>query len=82
MAHDVFISHSTNNRAVANSVCASLESVAIRCWIAPIPTLLPPTNDQQEVLTRGVEPPRVSPYGPEPYASAIPPREPLSGSGC
>ena len=27
------------------------------------------------VLTRGVEPPRVSPYGPEPYASAIPPRE-------
>ncbi len=28
-----------------------------------------------ELLTRGVEPPRVSPYGPEPYASAIPPRE-------
>ena len=27
------------------------------------------------LLTRGVEPPRVSPYGPEPYASAIPPRE-------
>ena len=34
------------------------------------------------LLTRGVEPPRVSPYGPEPYASAIPPRELLSGSGC
>src|ERR1043166_4669629 len=28
-----------------------------------------------QLLTRGVEPPRVSPYGPEPYASAIPPRE-------
>ena len=27
------------------------------------------------LLTRGVEPPRVSPYGSEPYASAIPPRE-------
>lgn len=35
MAHDVFISHSTNNRSVANAVCASLESVGIRCWIAP-----------------------------------------------
>src|SRR3954462_3827292 len=30
---------------------------------------------RHKVLTRGVEPPRVSPYGPEPYASAIPPRE-------
>lgn len=28
MAHDVFISHSTNNRPIANAVCASLESVA------------------------------------------------------
>lgn len=36
----------------------------------------------REVLTRGVEPPRVSPYGPEPYASAIPPRELMRGSGC
>src|SRR3954468_501196 len=30
---------------------------------------------RKNLLTRGVEPPRVSPYGPEPYASAIPPRE-------
>lgn len=27
------------------------------------------------LLMRGLEPPRVSPYGPEPYASAIPPHE-------
>src|SRR5689334_18026450 len=33
------------------------------------------TAEAVVVLTRGVEPPRVSPYGPEPYASAIPPRE-------
>jgi hypothetical protein len=35
MAHDVFISHSTNNRPVANAVCAALEREGIRCWIAP-----------------------------------------------
>jgi hypothetical protein len=32
-------------------------------------------RENQKVLTRGLEPPRVAPYGPEPYASAIPPRE-------
>src|SRR5438045_5975279 len=35
MAHDVFISHSSSNRTIANAVCAALESVGIRCWIAP-----------------------------------------------
>src|SRR2546423_7177032 len=35
MGHDVFISHSTSNRPVANAVCAALESAGIRCWIAP-----------------------------------------------
>ena len=40
MAHDVFISHSTSNRPVANAVCASLESAGIRCWIAPRDVML------------------------------------------
>src|SRR5438105_1688615 len=35
MAHDVFISHSTKNKAAADAVCATLEKAAIRCWIAP-----------------------------------------------
>ena len=35
MAHDVFISHSTKNKSVADAVCAALENAAIRCWIAP-----------------------------------------------
>ena len=37
---------------------------------------------ERGVLTRGVEPPRVSPYGPELYASAIPPRERLRRAAC
>jgi hypothetical protein len=35
MAHDVFISHSAQDKAVAHAVCAGLESAALRCWIAP-----------------------------------------------
>ena len=35
MAHDVFISHSAKDKAVADAVCAGLENTAIRCWIAP-----------------------------------------------
>src|SRR5437667_4245531 len=35
MARDVFISYSTNDKAVADAACAKLESAKIRCWIAP-----------------------------------------------
>jgi len=35
MAHDVFISHATSDKAIADAVCAKLESRYIRCWIAP-----------------------------------------------
>ena len=35
MAHDVFISYSSKDKKVADAVCAALESVKIRCWIAP-----------------------------------------------
>jgi hypothetical protein len=35
MAHDVFISYSSHDKAVADAVCASLEARRIRCWIAP-----------------------------------------------
>jgi hypothetical protein len=35
MAHDVFISHSTEDKAVADAVCAILEKNGVRCWIAP-----------------------------------------------
>jgi hypothetical protein len=35
MAHDVFISYSSQDKAVADAVCATIESRKIRCWIAP-----------------------------------------------
>jgi N-acetylneuraminic acid mutarotase len=35
MAHDVFISHSSKDKSVADAICAVLEAAGIRCWIAP-----------------------------------------------
>lgn len=35
MAHDVFISHAKQDKAIADAVCATLEQQGIRCWIAP-----------------------------------------------
>ena len=35
MAHDLFISYSTKNKAAADAVCARMESGGIRCWYAP-----------------------------------------------
>jgi hypothetical protein len=32
---DVFISHASKDKTVANAVCARLEAAGIRCWIAP-----------------------------------------------
>lgn len=35
MAHDVFISHSSKDKPVADAVCATFEASGIRCWVAP-----------------------------------------------
>jgi hypothetical protein len=35
MAHDVFISHSTDDKPAADAVCAIFEKNGVRCWIAP-----------------------------------------------
>src|SRR5437879_1333415 len=35
MAHDVFISHSSQDKTIADAVCAALEKEAVRIWIAP-----------------------------------------------
>ncbi len=35
MPFDVFVSHSSKDKLVADAVCARLEASGIRCWIAP-----------------------------------------------
>jgi formylglycine-generating enzyme required for sulfatase activity len=35
MAHDVFISHSSKDKVIADAMCAALEQARIRCWMAP-----------------------------------------------
>jgi PknH-like extracellular domain/TIR domain len=35
VAHDVFISHSHEDKPAADAACAALEARGIRCWIAP-----------------------------------------------
>ena len=35
MAHDLFISYSTQDKPTADAACATLEAAGIRCWIAP-----------------------------------------------
>jgi hypothetical protein len=35
MTHEVFISYSHHDKAIADGVCANLEQASIRCWIAP-----------------------------------------------
>src|SRR4051794_31752774 len=35
MAHEVFVSHSAKDKAVAAQVVAHLEDAGVRCWVAP-----------------------------------------------
>src|SRR3954451_4809002 len=35
MARDVFISHSAQDKKIAEMICAALEQEAVRCWVAP-----------------------------------------------
>ena len=52
MAHDVFISYSSRDKAVADAVCATLEGRKIRCWIAPRD--IPPGQAWPSALTKAV----------------------------
>lgn len=53
MAHDVFISHATTDKAISDAVCAALESAGIRCWIAPRDVR--PGRSFAGEITRGIQ---------------------------
>jgi pSer/pThr/pTyr-binding forkhead associated (FHA) protein len=52
MAIDVFISHSSTDKQVADTVCAFLESKGISCWIAPRNIL--PGEEWGDSILRGI----------------------------
>jgi hypothetical protein len=49
MAHDVFISYSTQDKAAADAICHGLETNGVRCWIAPR-DVMPGSDWQQAIL--------------------------------
>ena len=52
MAPDVFISHSSTDRQMADVICAFLESKGITCWIAPRNIL--PGEEWGDSILRGI----------------------------
>ena len=50
--HDVFISHSSKDKIVADSIVAALEAAHIRCWIAPRD--IKPGTDWGEEIVKAV----------------------------
>lgn len=53
MVHDVFISYSAKNKAVADAITAKLENMKIRTWIAPRDIL--PGEDWGESIINAIE---------------------------
>lgn len=49
MAHDVFISYSTQDKAAADAICHGLETNGVRCWIAPR-DVMPGADWQQAIM--------------------------------
>jgi hypothetical protein len=49
MPHDVFLSHSSKDKVIADAVCATLEAAGIRCWIAPR-DILPGANWGEAII--------------------------------
>ena len=57
MAAKVFISHSSNDKAIAEAICRHLESAGVPCWIAPRD--IEPGADWTEGILRGIASSRI-----------------------
>jgi len=53
MAYDVFISHSSIDKQVAEALCSALEDAGVRCWIAPRDIL--PGLDYGQAIIEAIE---------------------------
>jgi hypothetical protein len=52
VTHDVFISHSSKDRAIGEAACAALERAGHKCWIAPRDIM--PGEDYGEAIVDGI----------------------------
>jgi hypothetical protein len=57
MAHDVFVSHSEKDKAVADAVVARLEAESVSCWVAPRDIV--PGADWGESIINAIESSRI-----------------------
>jgi hypothetical protein len=57
MAQDVFISYSHKDKAIADAICANLESARVRCWIAPRD--IAPGLDWPTAISKAIEASRI-----------------------
>ena len=57
MAHDVFLSHSEKDKAVADAVVARLEAESVSCWVAPRDVV--PGADWGESIINAIESSRI-----------------------
>ena len=57
MPHDVFISHSSQDRAIGEAACAALEKAGHRCWIAPRDIM--PGEDYGEAIVDAIRASRI-----------------------
>ena len=53
MAHDVFVSYSTKDKTITDSIVASMEQNQIRCWYAPRD--IKPSEDWGKAISNAIE---------------------------